>query len=310
MNKIIFAICVVSFLMGCTTTQGPPRRNYTGVEYPISYSTIFMDSSSQYGNGCITKVDDHFTSSGANKTTVVDVAPGNRHIAVQTESTVMPGHYSAILAIPCRAQNMYRITLDVNEKSAQSNTLTIFSEVLVVKFDTPLKHDDKYYTDVNSMLHYWGTVPENANLPDWFGVSRNRDSFKNDIDRNIQSLSVSNANTVLSAIDVLLNRIIDNKNANTFSASELVYQVYESSGSNALVVTEAIFRAAVEGAAYRSRNHSSYSTHTYQPYIPAYNYTPPPVVYTPPQHIYIPPPAQPYSPPTSTYNSPAFRLNP
>ena len=294
MKPHIYAIMAVS-LAGCATTT--PRRNFTGLEYPNTFSTIYTDASSQYSQIKITKVDEY--STGYPQPTIVDVSPGSRRVVVETSALGKPGSYYARLDIPCHDHVMYRVTLEKDDLPSSTNIITIMNPELLVGFGTPLEIDGDTYINVNSILARWRAVPLLLDIPDWFSIRSNRDAFISTVDEKIQNLTVSSSRNILNAINQLLDTALNIKRSRVPTDGEYVFKVYESSNSKALVKTAAVYYKPVQ-----STPAPSYVN--YQPYI----YTPPPQVYKQPQ-IYIPPPvsAPSYRPPTSTYNSPAFRLN-
>ena len=294
MKPYIYAIMAVS-LAGCATTT--PRRNFTGLEYPSTFSTIYTDSSSQYSQIKITKVDDY--STGYPQPTIVDVSPGSRRVIVETSALGKPGSYYARVDIPCREHVMYRVTLERNDRPSSTNIMAIMNPELLVGFDTAMELDGNIFTNINSVLAHWRAVPVLLDMPDWFSIRSNRVAFLNTVDEKIQNLTVSSSDKLIQAINQLLVIAISFKGSRVPTEAEFAFKVYESSSSKALVQSAALYYKPVQ-----STPAPSYAN--YQPYI----YTPPPQVYKQPQ-IYIPPPvsAPSYRPPTSTYNSPAFRLN-
>lgn len=294
MKPIIYIFIALSLLTGCATTT--PRRNFTGLQYPSAFSTVYTDSGSQHSQIKITKVDD--VSTGYPQPTIVDVSPGNRRVMVETPSINKPGSYYARLGIPCREHVMYRISLEKGDRPSSTNIIEIMNPELMVAFDTPLEVDGDKFTDINSVLAHWRAVPVLLDIPDWFSTRSNRDSFMSTVDGKIQNLTVSSSRILLNAINELLDTALNIKRARVPTDGEYVFKVYESLSTKALVQSAAIYFKPVQ-----STPAPSYVN--YQPYI----YTPPPQVYKPPQIYAPPPPAPSYRPPTSTYNSPAFRLN-
>lgn len=294
MKPIVYTIMALSLLTGCATTT--PRRNFTGLQNPSTFSTIYTDSGNQYSQIKITKVDEY--STGYPQPTIVDVSPGSRRVFVETPSINRPGSYYARLEFRCREHVMYRITFEKVDRPSSTNIITIMNPELLVSFDTPLEIDGDIFSNINGVLAHWSAVPVFLDIPDWFSVRTNRDVFMSTVDSKIQNLTVSSSRILLNAINQLLDTALNIKRARMPTDGEYVFKVYESLSTTAIVQSAAIYFKPVQ-----STPAPSYVN--YQPYI----YTPPPPVYKPPQ-INIPPPTAPsFRPPTSTYNSPAFRLN-